>query len=83
MSRTERIFDDVEMSPMAFDMDRNYLTNPENNKKNKKYDRLEEKSMAPQYVEAACCPQAGVYPCAWCCAGCNPLQCLVYCCCPT
>lgn len=96
MSRTQRIFDDIDMSPMPMEMGRNYLKNPfrkknkeeEEEKKNliDEVDKVGKKARsgmsAKQYVGASCCPDAASYPCAVCCTL-NPLQCLATCCCPT
>jgi len=93
MSRTQRIFDDIDMSPMPMEMGRNYLSNPFKKKNKEEEKNLVDKvenvgkkarsSMtAKQYVGASCCPDAAAYPCAACCTL-NPLQCLATCCCPT
>lgn len=79
MSRTQRIFDDIDMSPMPMEMGRNYLKNPFI-KKNNLIDEVDK--VGKQYVGASCCPDAASYPCAVCCTL-NPLQCLATCCCPT
>ena len=98
MSRTQRIFDDIDMSPMPMEMGRNYLSNPFIFEKKSTEPTEEEKNLvdkvdnigkkarnsmtAKQYVGASCCPDPAAYPCAACCTL-NPLQCLATCCCPT
>ena len=99
MSRTQRIFDDIDMSPMPMEMGRNYLSNPFSKKKNEektKYGKIDNEANKLNNIgsKARGGLTAKQYVGASCCpdaasypcAVCctlNPLQCLATCCCPT